>query len=364
VLENLSYQCLHSTPGLCETLLQEKEELPPLSYDDEHTDGEQQTVVQTSPLVAGTEHEEWLRTQYAQRTSKNGNECSPTNDEQWISTKAGDYSPKKKEDWYPAMDDASDFAQSNHYIQSSITNEGNSPDSGDAVTDSDTAVGNQAAETTGVICKLKRKGYRAVPPHQTPQLPDGWIRHFDHVNGILYVDEGATHGEDRTFFLPPVPEKHSDSPLPGGWRRIETPSGRIHWLHKSGLVSHEHPGYSECIRIGCISHDKCMLIFGHFRNQGSEGMDGRTEFETYELSSWEHLGNNSRVLYDSFQLYDRTFVCQMTSTSWHRRPRLVSPTSIFLTGQVDDGSPPGWQKRHDYIGHIFRPSWIKHQDTC
>jgi hypothetical protein len=246
---------------------------------------------------------------------------------------------------WPLITDGSSIEQASDSIWSSITDEGNSP-----LSDYDS---DQAAEITAVISKLNEKRNNFVPL-RTPPLPDGWLCLFDHERGLFYVDEWAVPGENKVFSLPPVAEKYPESPLPGGWRRTEGPTGRIHWLHESGLTSNEHPGHSDCIRIGCISHDKCMRIFGHFGNPStSEVREASSESETGKLPSWEHVGNNSRVSYDNFQLSDTTLACQLTSTCWYERLKPVPSTTIESAGADNDKLPPGWQKRHDFLGQIY-----------
>ena len=334
--------------------------LPPAATTADH-------LVPSAPSVAGTESEGAVRTQDGKCTSTNDSDPLPTNDEPRNSSQ-GDRS--LDEEWFPTRDDAATFAQASHSIWplitdgssierashsiwSSITGEGNSPESGDALSDSDSAVDDQAAEITAVIYRLNEKRNSFVP-HRTPPLPDGWLCLLDYERGLLYVDEWAAPGENKVFSLPPVAEKYPESPLPGGWRRTEGPTGRIHWLHESGLASNEHPGHSDCIRIGCISHDKCMRIFGHFGNPStSEVREASSEFETGKLPSWEHVGNNSRVPYDNFQLSDTTLACQLTSTCWYQRPRPVPSTTIESAGADDDKLPAGWQKRHDFLGRIY-----------
>lgn len=324
----------------------------------------------SAPFVAGIESEGAVRTQNSECTSTNDIDPHPTNGEPQSSREGSESSSGEDGEWFPTRDDAATFAQASHSIWplttdgssverasysiwSSITDEGDSPESGDALSDSDTAVDDQAAEIRAVMSKLNEKRSSFIP-HRTPPLPDGWLCLFDHERGLLYVDEWAAPGENKDFFLPPVAEKHPESPLPGGWRRVESSTGRIHWLHESGLVSNEHPGYSDCIRIGCISHDKCMRICGHFRNPSTSGVTGvSSEFETGKLSRWEHVGNNSRVPYDNFQLSDTTLACQLTSTSWYQRPRPPSSTTIESVGANNDTLPPGWQKRHDFLGQIY-----------
>jgi hypothetical protein len=330
--------------------------VPPSSHADDHADGEQQATVHSSPFDAGV-GDEWVRMRVGLWTSTKGKDSS-SKEEPGTTIEGGEPSTGKDEGLFPTTSNTLTFVQDSNSIWSPITEEGNSPDSWDDVTDLDTAVEDEEAETSAVISKVKKKRYRAVPHDRTSTLPDGWFRRLDRESGSFYVDEGAAHCESKVFFLPPVAEKHPESPLPGGWRRIESASGRINWLHESGLVSYEHPGYSDCIRIGCVSHDKCMRIYGWFRNQRtSEGTDWRTDWQTVlkndKLASWEHVGNNSRILYDNFQLYDTTLVCQMTSTAWDERPKLVSSTSIDSPGGDNDGLPLGWQKRHDFLGQIY-----------
>jgi hypothetical protein len=389
-----------SPPRLDEAVLQGKEQLPLPSTPDEQVDSDlpAYTVlrsrrrsqigaalhnsrllpaattadqwVPSAPFVAGTESESAVRTQNGKCTSTSDVDSLPTDDERQNSRQGCRPSSREDEEWFPTRDDAATFAQASHSIWplttdgssierasysiwSSITDEGDSPESGDALSDSDTAVDDQAAEISAVMSKLNEKR-KSFIPHRTPPLPDGWLCLFDHERGLLYVDEWAAPGENKVFSLPPVAEKYPGSPLPGGWRRTESPTGRIHWLHESGLVSNEHPGYSDCIRIGCISHDKCMRICGHFRNPStSGGTDPSSEFGTGELPSWEHVGNNSRVPYDNFQLSDTTLACQLTSTSWYQRPGPAPCTTIESADANNDELPPGWQKRHDFLGQIY-----------
>jgi hypothetical protein len=389
-----------SPPRIGEAVPQGKEQLPLPSTPDEQIDGDLSAymvlrserrsqigtalhnsrlspaaitadrLVPSASSVAGTESEGAVRTQDSKCTSTNDSNPLPTNDEPQNSGQGGKSSSGKDEEWFPTRDDAATFAQASHSIWplitdgssierashsvwSLITDEWNSPESGDALSDSDTAVDDQAAEITAVMSKLNEKR-KSFVPHRTPPLPDGWLCLFDHERGLLYVDEWAAPGENKVFSLPPVAEKYPESPLPGGWRRTQGPTGRIRWLHESGLASNEHPGHSDCIRIGCISHDKCMRIFGHFGNQStSEVQDASSEFETGKLPSWEHVGNNSRVPYDDFQLSDTTLACQLTSTSWYRRPGPVPDTTIESAGVDNDKLPPGWQKRHDFLGRIY-----------
>jgi hypothetical protein len=279
---------------------------------------------------------------------------SSSKEEPGTTAKGGEPSTAKGEGLFPTTSNTSTFVQDSNSIWSPVTDEGNGPDSWDEVTDLDTAVEDEEADTAAVIWKVMKKRYSAVPHGSTSALPDGWFRRLDRENGSYYIDEGAAHRESKIFFLPPVAEKHPESPLPGGWRRFESASRRIHWLHESGLVSYEHPGHSDCIQIGCVSHDKCMRIYGWFRNQRtSEGTDWRTVLKNDKLASWEHVGNNSRILYDNFQLYDTTLVCQMTSTAWDKGVKLDSPISIDSPGADNDRLPPGWQKRHDFLGQIY-----------
>jgi hypothetical protein len=334
--------------------------LPPAATTADH-------LVPSASSAAGTESEGAVRTQDDECTSTNDSDPLPTNDEPRNSSQGNKSSD---EEWFPTRDGAAAFAQASHSIwplitdgssierashsiRSSIIDEGNSPESGDALSDSDSAVDDQAAEITAVISKLNERRNSFVP-YRTPPLPDGWLCLFDHERGLLYVDEWAAPGENKVFPLPPVAEKYPESPLPGGWRRTEGPTGRIHWLHESGLASNEHPGYSDCVRIGCISHDKCMRIFGYFGNPStSEVREASSEFETGKMPSWEHVGNNSRVPYDNFQLSDTTLACQMTSTCWYQRPRPVPSTTIESASADNDKFPPGWQKRHDFLGRIY-----------
>jgi hypothetical protein len=321
----------------------------------------------SAPFVAGIESEGTIRTHDGECTSTNDSGPLSTNDEprnSRHSSSGGD------EEWFPTKEDAADFAQANPFIwplttdgssierpscsiSSSTTDEGDSPESSDALSDSDTAMDDQATEIRDVMSQLNEKRNSFVP-HRTPPLPDGWSCHFDHERGLFYVDEWAPSGENKIFSLPPVAEKYPESPLPGGWRRIESPTGRIRWLHESGLVSNEHPGHSVCIRIGCISHDKCMRICGRFGspNTGEVG-DASSEFEIGKPPAWEHVGNNSRMSYDNFQLLDTTLECQLTSASWYQRPEPVPSSTIESAGADNDTLALGWQKRHDFLGRIY-----------
>lgn len=387
-------------PRIGEAVLQGKEELPLPSTPDEQIDGDLSAymvlrskrqsrieaifhgsrlppaattadhLVPSAPSVAGTESEGAVRTQDGKCTSTNDSDALPKNDEPRNSSQRDKSSSGKDEEWPSTRDDAATFARASnsiwplitdgssiewasHSIWSSVTDEGNNPESGDALSDSDSAVDNQAAETTAVISKLNEK-INSFVPHRTPPLPDGWLCLVDHGRRLLYVDEWAAPGENKVFSLPPVAERYPESPLPGGWRRTEGPTGRIHWLHESGLASNEHPGHSDCIRIGCISHDKCMRIIGHFGNPStSEVREASSKFETGEPPSWEHVGNNSRVPYDNFRLFDTTLDCQLTSTCWYQRPRPVPGRAIESAAADNDKLPPGWQKRHDFLGQIY-----------
>jgi hypothetical protein len=107
-------------------------------------------------------------------TSTNDSDSLPTNDEPRNSRQGAKSSSGKDDEWFPTRDDAATFAQASHSIWplntdgssierasdsiwSSIIDEGNSPESGDALSDSDTAVDDQAAEITAVISKLNEK---------------------------------------------------------------------------------------------------------------------------------------------------------------------------------------------------------------
>ena len=94
--------------------------------------------------------------------------------------------------------------------------------------------------------------------------PVGWsCLDLDNEGITWYTDELAECAKPAIFCLPPIAEECPNSPLPPGWTRVETTSGRISWRHESGILSFDHPGYSEHIAFGCEEHASCMRIYTH-----------------------------------------------------------------------------------------------------
>jgi hypothetical protein len=77
-------------------------------------------------------------------------------------------------------------------------------------------------------------------PSSSEKLPIGWSLRCSPTGKPYYID----HVEQYLFYVPPVTVNEDDRerPLPPGWGRVETESGRIRWVHSAtGFVSHKHP---------------------------------------------------------------------------------------------------------------------------
>ena len=84
--------------------------------------------------------------------------------------------------------------------------------------------------------------------HPDLALPMGWHRMLDPENRFFYVDMLAGKGNKKCFWQPPIPEQYPNAQPPLGWKRIQTVTGRLFWLHSSsGLKSYEYPGKSKFI---------------------------------------------------------------------------------------------------------------------
>lgn len=72
------------------------------------------------------------------------------------------------------------------------------------------------------------------------KLPDGWFLRTSPTGKAYYID----HFERYLFSVPPVIVNTDDisRALPPGWKRVETETGRVRWVHlATGFVSHKHP---------------------------------------------------------------------------------------------------------------------------
>jgi hypothetical protein len=112
----------------------------------------------------------------------------------------------------------------------------------------------------------------------------------------------------------------ANSPLPPGWTRVETTSGRISWRCEIGILSFDHPGYSEYIAFGCEEHASCMWIRIHPVNFPTQGM-----FERGWVCVWDDVLEDSIPEdYTTISLCVSNLACQMTPKSWVKRPRPVT----------------------------------------
>jgi hypothetical protein len=121
----------------------------------------------------------------------------------------------------------------------------------------------------GVCCWLSLKEKTvALPLHDNDCVckagvtPVGWSRqNFGDEGTTWYKDELAEYGEPVMFCLPPIAEECPNSPLPPGWTRVETTSGRISWRHETGILSVDHPGY-RIFDVGILTWAISISVFG------------------------------------------------------------------------------------------------------
>jgi len=193
----------------------------------------------------------------------------------------------------------------------------------------------------------------ASPLHDTDCVckagvtPVGWsCLDFDGDGITLYEDELAEYEELATFCLPPITEECPNSPLPPGWTRVESTSGRISWRHESGILSFDHPGYSEHIAFGCEEHASCMRIHTHPFNFAAKGV-----LERRWVYIWDAFSEDS--VFEGYVpiLCLSNIACQMTPESWVKRPR---PVATSEKGAASTTAEPlrGWFQVHTLEGRI------------
>jgi hypothetical protein len=195
--------------------------------------------------------------------------------------------------------------------------------------------------------KLREDKMAQRPPHDdtcdcNASVPTGgWTSFNWRGYGTWHGDEWADADEWLSFPLPPTAEMYPNSPLPPGWTRVETPSGRIYWQHESSLFSYVHPGYSDYIAFGCDKHVTCMRICGHSLDNEDRALERK----------WEYFDHDVRYRYGDFIICSGNLACQMTPESLVKRPR-PKPKARVGTPADTGGTPPSWLQIHTLDGRI------------